>query len=203
MKTHKVLITAFDPFGGESINPALEAVMQLPDMLEDIQIIKLELPTVYVKSADILLKAIEAEQPDIVISVGQAGGSANISVERVAINIDDAHAADNEGVVHEDVPIAPGGPAAYFSTLPIKAIVAALREAGIPVAVSGSAGTFVCNHIMYTALHYAACRQPALRAGFVHIPYLPRQVAGKVGVASMSVGTVLEALKIIVCRSIL
>ena len=198
MTKKKILITAFDPFGSESVNPALEAVMQLPDEIDGTQIIKLELPTVYGRSADILYKALEAEKPDVVICVGQAGGNAGISVERVAINIDDARAADNDEVVHEDVPIVPGGPVAYFSTLPVKAIVAALRAAGVPAAVSNSAGTFVCNHVMYAALHYAACRQSGLRAGFVHIPYLPGQVVDKPGVASMAVGTVVEALGVIV-----
>jgi len=198
----KVLVTAFDPFGGESINPALEAVMQLPDEIDGIRIVKKELPTVFGKSADILRLLLREEKPDAVISVGQAGGRPGITLERVAINIDDARMADNAGVVREDMTISPAGPAAYFSTLPIKTIVNALREARIPSAVSDSAGTFVCNHIMYSALHFAAQKQPGLKAGFVHIPYLPMQVLDRPGVASMGVDIVVAGLEVIVKRAI-
>ena len=196
--TPKILITAFDPFGGESINPALEAVMQLPDELDGIVIIKRELPTVFDKSAEILRQILEEVRPDAVISVGQAGGRTGITIERVAINIDDARIEDNAGVKREDSPIEPAGPAAYFSTLPIKTIAADLKEAGIPAAVSDSAGTFVCNHIMYSALHYAAIKQPGLKAGFVHIPYLPQQVVDKPRVASMGGDIVVVGLKVII-----
>jgi len=194
-KIRKILVTAFDPFGGESVNPALAAVMQLPDEMDGISIIKKELPTAFGRGGDILRSILDEEKPDAVISVGQAGGRAGITIERVAINIDDARIPDNDGIKREDTPIEPTGPAAYFSTLPIKAIVGALQDAGIPAAVSDSAGTFVCNHVMYTALHYAALKQPGLKAGFVHIPYLPGQVVDKPAVASMSVETVVAGLK--------
>jgi len=198
MEQHKVLVTAFDPFGGESINPASVAVMQLPDEIDGITVIKRELPTVFDKSADILRQILEEEKPDVVISVGQAGGRAGVTLERVAINIDDARIEDNDGVKREDTPIDPKGPAAYFSTLPIKAIVNALREAGIPASVSDSAGTFVCNHIMYSVLHFAAQKQPGLKAGFVHIPYLPQQVLDKPGVASMGEEMAVAGLRVII-----
>jgi len=195
----KILITAFEPFGGESINPALVAVSQLPDSIDGCKILKLELPTVYGQSADILRKVLKKERPSAVISVGQAGGDACISIERVAVNLDDASAPDNNGVIREDSPIEPAGPAAYFATLPVKSIVAALRDAGIPAAVSDSAGTFVCNHVMYSALHYGASHDPQLLAGFVHIPFLPAQAADKrPGTASMAAETVLAGLEVIV-----
>ena len=194
----KILVTAFDPFGGESINPASVAVMQLPDKLEGVKIIKKEIPTIFGKSADILCHTLAEERPDAVISVGQAGGRPNITIERIAINIDDARIPDNDGVKREDVLIKPDGPAAYFSTLPIKGIVAALKKTGIPGDISNSAGTFVCNHIMYAALHYAAESQPGLKAGFVHIPYLPGQVVDKPAMPSMSLETVVDGLKVII-----
>jgi len=194
----KVLVTGFDPFGGESVNPALEAVMLLPDNISGIQIIKLKLPTVFGKSTEILLETLGALRPDAVISVGQAGGQAGIAVERIAINIDDARIPDNAGIQLTDTPIVEGGPAAYFSTLPIKAIVRDLREANIPATISDSAGTFVCNHVMYAALHYAATNCPELRAGFVHIPYAPKQTLDKPKMPSMSTENVVEGLKVII-----
>ena len=194
----KVLVTAFDPFGGEKLNPALEALMILPDELEGIKIIKREIPTVFGKSFDVLYAALVEELPDVVISVGQAGGRSAISLERIAINIDDARINDNEGVQRIDSPIVEEGPAAYFTSLPIKDIVQALHQAGIPASVSNSAGTFVCNHLMYATLHYAATKQPQLKAGFVHIPYLPKQVLDKPAKPSMSTENVVEALALII-----
>ena len=194
----KILITAFDPFGGETINPALNAVMRLPDEIDGIHIIKRELPTVFGKSVDILYAALEKEKPDAVISVGQAGGRPAITIERIAINIDDAHIPDNEGIQITDTPIIEDGPAAYFTTLPIKAIINDLHQAGIPAAISNTAGTFVCNHVMYSALHYAALNQPELKAGFIHIPYEPRQTVDKPEKPSMSLNDVVDGLKIII-----
>jgi len=194
----KILITAFDPFGGEPINPALEAVMRLPDEMNGTSIIKRELPTVFGKSVDVLYAILAEVQPDIVISVGQAGGRPGISLERVAINVDDAHISDNEGVQRTGTPIVDDGPAAYFSTLPIKAIIDALHQAEIPASISNTAGAFVCNHVMYSALHYAAMNQPKLKAGFVHIPYTLRQTLDKPSKPSMSTGHVVEGLKVII-----
>ncbi|MCL2420469.1 MAG: pyroglutamyl-peptidase I [Defluviitaleaceae bacterium] len=194
----KVLITAFDPFGGEPVNPALEAVMRLPDEIDGVTIIKKEIPTVFGKSAEILCQALEQEKPDAVISVGQAGGRTHISIERVAINIDDARIPDNEGNQPIDMPIVEGGPTAYFATLPVKAIIRDLIDAGIPTAISETAGTFVCNHLMYAALHYAAEKQPDLKAGFIHIPYLPEQTLDKAKMPSMSADSVADSLKVMV-----
>ncbi|MCL2286208.1 MAG: pyroglutamyl-peptidase I [Firmicutes bacterium] len=191
----KILVTGFDPFGGESVNPALEAVKLLPEELDGAEIVKCEIPTVFYKSIDTLAAAIEKELPDAVLCIGQAGGRPNITVERVAINCDDARIADNEGNMPFDTRIVEDGPSAYFSTLPIKAMLQDMAADGIPVAVSNSAGTFVCNHLMYGALHYAATKRPHMKAGFVHIPYLPQQTTDK---PSMSVDTVVAGLKCMV-----
>jgi len=194
----KVLITAFDPSGGETINPALTAVMALPDKMDGIKIVKQELPTVYDKSFDILLPVLEQERPDAVISVGQAGGRASISIERIAINIDDSTLADNDGIIHTDQQIVTSSPAAYFSTLPVKYIIRDLHQAGIPASISNTAGTFVCNHIMYATLHYAALNNPDMKAGFVHVPYLPSQTLTKPSTPSMSIENIVDGLKIVV-----
>lgn len=179
MKSTKILLTGFTPFGGESINPALEAVMRVKASDSAVEIIPLEVPTVFSLSAETVIAAIEKHRPDAVICVGQAGGRSAVTPERVAINLDDARIPDNEGAQPVDAPISPEAPAAYFSTLPIKAIVQAIRTSGIPAEISNSAGTYVCNHLMYSVLHYAAQMRPELRAGFIHVPYIPEQTAGK------------------------
>ncbi len=170
----KLLLTAFDPFGGGTINPALEAV-KLVGVVARVDIIKLEVPTVFGTSVDTVISAIEKHLPDAVLCVGQAGGRAGLTPERVAINIDDARIPDNEGHQPVDRPIAAEGPAAYFSTLPVKAMTAAIRQAGLPSDLSNTAGTFVCNHLMYGVLHHLAKHHPAIRAGFLHVPFLPQQ----------------------------
>ena len=137
---------------------------------------------------------LDEEQPDAVICVGQAGGRPNITVERVAINQDDARIPDNEGAQPVDRTIFEDGPAAYFSTLPIKAMVRDMKAAFVPAAVSNTAGTFVCNHVMYGALHYAATKAPKLKAGFVHIPYLPMQTVDKPTMPSMSQDEIVKGL---------
>lgn len=194
----KVLVTGFDPFGGESINPATESVKQLPDELLGVQIIKREIPTVFDLSLDVLYTLLDEEQPDAVICVGQAGGRPNITVERVAINQDDARIPDNEGAQPVDRTIFEDGPAAYFSTLPIKAMVRDMKAAFVPAAVSNTAGTFVCNHVMYGALHYAATKAPKLKAGFVHIPYLPMQTVDKPTMPSMSQDEIVKGLTVLI-----
>ena len=194
----KILVTGFDPFGGETTNPALHAVMALPDVVDGIQIIREALPTVYGKSFDVLQPILVQARPHAAILVGQAGGRSHIAIERVAINIDDAKMADNEGVIHTDQPIAPDGPAAYFATLPVKAIVDDLHQAAIPGAISNTAGTFVCNHVMYKTLHYAATNQTGMKAGFIHVPYLPTQTLTKPTAPSMSLDYIVAGLKIII-----
>ena len=198
----KILITGFDPFGGEAINPATESVKQLPDEILGVQILKREIPTVFDRSIEVLYGILKEEQPDVVICVGQAGGRPNITVERIAINQDDARIPDNDGKQPIDRTIFEEGPAAYFSTLPIKAMVRDMKEAGVPAAVSNTAGTFVCNHIMYGALHYAALRQPNLKAGFVHIPYLPMQTVDKPTMPSMSRDEIVKGLTTLIKTAI-
>lgn len=191
----KVLVTCFEPFGGESINPSQMAVAQLPDEMDGIKVIKQVIPTVYNKSIDTLYEVLKREMPDAVICIGQAGGRPNMTVERVAINIDDAPMEDNDGNQPIDVPIFTDGPAAYFATLPIKAMVKNCNDIGIPATISNSAGTFVCNHLMYSACHYAALNQPQLKAGFVHIPFVPEQTTDKPTMPSMSCADIITGLK--------
>ena len=153
MTTDEVLVTGFDPFEDEPINPSWEAVRRLPDKVEDAEIIKLQVPTVFGRVADVVRDAIVEHDPDVIVGVGQAGGRFAVSPERVAINVDDGRIPDNEGYQPIDTPIRPDGPTAYFSTLPVKAMVTAMRNAGIPAVVSNTAGTYVCNHLMYQVLY--------------------------------------------------
>ena len=198
----KVLVTGFEPFGGEKINPALEGVKMLEDKILGSEIVKIELPTVFKKSREILEKALEKERPDIVICVGQAGGRDKISIERVAINIDDAGIPDNGGNQPIDEPIFEDGDRAYFSTLPIKAIVSNLKENKIPAEISNSAGTYVCNHIMYSLLYNINKRYPNILGGFIHIPYIPEQVIDRKMAPSMSLDYIVKGLTIIIETSI-
>lgn len=174
-----ILVTAFDPFGGESVNPAQLAVEQLPDAIGGHAIIKSIVPTIFGASADQVGALMDALSPDAVVCIGQAGGRDAITPERVAINVMDATKPDNAGIAPEDVPIIPNGPAAYFSTLPVKAMVTAMEAAGIPAKLSNTAGTFVCNQLLYRCLHHAARNMPACRCGFIHVPYIPQQTTDK------------------------
>ena len=175
----KLLLTAFDPFGGAAINPAQEAVNMVPNTIGSVEVIRLTLPTVFHKSVDLTVEAIEAHRPDAVLCIGQAGGRCELTPERIAINIDDARIPDNAGKQPIDRPICPEGPAAYFATLPIKAMAAAIREAGLPASVSNTAGTFVCNHLMYGVLHHLAVHHPETKGGFMHVPFAPSQVTDR------------------------
>ena len=179
----KLLLTAFDPFGGDAINPALEAVKLVADKIGRFDIVKLEVPTVFRKSIDTVAKAIEEEKSDVVLCIGQAGGRFEITPERVAINVDDARIKDNEGNQPIDIKIFEDGENAYFTTLPIKAMVEAIREANLPAAVSNTAGTFVCNHLMYGVLYTLAKKYPHIKGGFTHVPFIPAQVARRTPVA--------------------
>ena len=174
----KIIVTGFDPFGGETINPSIECVKALPE-IEGVELIRLELPTVFKESAKRLNEVINEVKPDAVLSVGQAGGRPGITMERIAINVDDARIPDNISQQPIDEEIQVEGEAAYFSTLPIKRIVKAIREAGISAEVSNSAGTFVCNHIMYQALFAATKADKPFKAGFMHIPFIPEQTTDK------------------------
>jgi len=192
----KVIITGFDPFGGEKINPAYEAVKLLPDQVGEHMIIKKEIPTVFGKSLAAIEAAIHEYQPDIVICVGQAGGHFAITLERVAINQDDASIPDNEGNQPIDEPIHVGGVPAYFSTLPIKAIVSRIKANGIPASVSNTAGTFVCNHVMYGLLHLMNEKFPNICGGFIHVPYATIQVIDKPSMPSLTLEQIRDGLLI-------
>ncbi|MBR4435342.1 MAG: pyroglutamyl-peptidase I [Clostridia bacterium] len=197
----KILITAFDPFGGESVNPAELAVSRLSTRIAGAEIIKLIVPTVFGASTETVLAAIEAERPDAVICIGQAGGRCAITPERVAVNVIDARIADNAGNRPVDEPVIKSGPDAYFSTLPIKAIVERIRESGIPASVSESAGTFVCNALMYGILHALKTRFSGIIGGFIHIPFAPVQVADKTA-PSMSLNDVITGIEAAVSATV-
>ncbi|WP_368235382.1 pyroglutamyl-peptidase I [Clostridium perfringens] len=192
----KVLITGFDPFGGESINPALEAVKMIPENIEGAQVIKLEIPTVFRKSLEKIEEKIEEIKPDVVISVGQAGGRFGVTPERVAINMDDARIEDNEGNQPIDISIYEDGESAYFSNLPIKAMVKEMVDNGIPASVSNTAGTFVCNHVMYGVLYLVNKKYKNIRGGFIHVPYIPAQVVNKPNTPSMSINDIAKGLEL-------
>ena len=148
----KILITGFNPFGGESTNPAFEAVKLLPDTIKEAQIIKLEIPTEFKRAGKVLQDGIETNKPDVVVCIGQAGGRSAITPEKVAINLMDGRIPDNAGYQPVDTPVREDGPTAYFASLPVKAMVETIREAGIPAFLSYSAGTYVCNFLMYELL---------------------------------------------------
>jgi pyroglutamyl-peptidase len=189
-----VLVTGFEPFGGETVNPSWEVVSQLEgSIIDHCRVVTRQLPCVFGESLSVLNAAIDELNPVVVIAVGQAGGRVDVTVERVAINVDDARIPDNRGQQPIDVAIVPGGPAAWFSSLPIKATVAAMRERGIPASVSQTAGTFVCNHVMYGLLHKIS-ENAEVKGGFIHIPYLPEQAAAHAGAPSMAAQTVKVAL---------
>jgi pyroglutamyl-peptidase len=174
-----ILLTGFAPFGGERINPSWLVAQQLhaqafDHVLGDAHVHAMCLPTEFGASLLALKRAIRAHQPQLVLCLGQAGGRADLTVERVAINVDDARIPDNAGQQPIDQAVVPRAPAAYFSTLPIKAMVLAMQDAGLPAAVSQTAGTFVCNHVFFGLMH-ALRRRPGVRAGFMHVPWLPEQ----------------------------
>ena len=191
----KVLITGFDPFGGEKINPAWEAVKGIKNIIEGAKIIKLEIPTVFNKSIEKVKEAMELEKPDIVLCIGQAGGRYDMTVERVAINVDDARIEDNEGNQPIDIPVFEDGENAYFSNLPIKAMVEEIKGQGIPASISNSAGTFVCNHIMYGVLYHINKTYKNMRGGFIHVPFINEQVLDKKNQPYMPVEHITKALE--------
>lgn len=192
----KIIVTGFDPFGGEPINPALETIKSLPKTIAGAEIIIVEIPTVFDKAADVLEEKMTEHLPDAVLCIGQAGGRVDLTPERIAINQDDARIPDNEGQQPIDRTIRSDGQPAYFSTLPIKAMVEAIHRIGLPASVSNTAGTFVCNHLMYQALYLAEKQFPKTKAGFLHIPFLPEQVVDKPGLASMSLNDIVRGVEV-------
>lgn len=194
----KVLVTGFEPFGGEKINPSLEAVKMLPETIAGADIIKASIPVVFGKSIEKLDELIEKERPQVVICVGQAGGRFELSVERVAINIDDARIPDNAGNQPVDEKIFEDGEAAYFATLPIKAMVEEMRAGSVPSAVSNTAGTYVCNNIMYGLLYLAYKKYPGLKGGFIHVPFIPEQVIARTNTPYMSLEQISKGVELAV-----
>ncbi|WP_314436637.1 pyroglutamyl-peptidase I [Massilia timonae] len=199
-----VLLTGFEPFNGASINPAWEAVRALEGWEGEVgehrfRVEVRQLPCVFGQAIEDLVAMVDELHPDVAIAVGQAGGRPDISVERVAINVDDAAILDNGGQQPVDAAIASDGPAAYFSTLPIKAIVRALREKGLVAGVSQTAGTFVCNHVFYGLMHHAAGQPQAIKAGFIHVPFLPEQAAARPDAPpSMALDDIIAGIKLAV-----
>lgn len=190
----KILVTGFDPFGDDIINPAIEAVKRLPDRIDGVEIVKLEIPTVFNKSAEVVREAIEKEQPNYVLNIGQAGGRYEMTPERVAINLDDARIPDNDGQQPVDVQIQEDGAPAYFSQLPVKAMVDYMKEENIPASVSNTAGTFVCNHIMYQTIYLTMTEYPEVKAGFMHIPFLPEQVVTRPNTPAMALDDIVKGI---------
>lgn len=192
-----LLLTGFEPFDQDTVNPSWEAVRQLDGMRlgENVQIVARRLPCAFALVGECLAELITQVRPAMVIATGLGPGRSSISMERVAINVNDARIPDNLGEQPIDTPVVADGPVAYFSTLPIKAMVKALREAGVPAAVSQTAGTFVCNQVFYLLQH--ALAGTGVRSGFIHVPNLPEQVAGT-GLASMPLATTVEGLRLAV-----
>lgn len=193
---HTILLTGFEPFGGEQSNPSWLAVQQLDgyQLDDEVQIVSRQLSCVFEKSQQELKTAIDELKPVLVLAVGQAGGRTELCFEKVAVNFIDARIADNAGQQPVGTPVVNDGPTAYFTTLPIKAMVNSLKQQGIPAAVSYTAGTYVCNTVFYALMHQLKDK-PKVRAGFLHIPYAPEQAIGK-AVASMPVDMVVRALKL-------
>jgi len=192
----RVLMTGFAPFGGEPVNPSWQAVSLLGARRDDIAAV--ELPCEFAASLPTLRRAVEEHRPSLVVCVGQAGGRLDVTPERVAINLIDARIPDNAGARPVDVPVVPDGPAAYFTTLPVKACVAAIRAAGVPASVSHTAGTYVCNQVFYGLMHLLSTL-PDVRGGFVHVPFSPEQVAASGKAApSLGVDRVADALEVLV-----
>jgi pyroglutamyl-peptidase len=190
-----VLLTGFDPFGGDTINPSWEAVSRLHgETIADRRVIAAQLPTTFAGAPKALRAALRRHAPDLVLCVGQAGGRAALSLERVAINVNDARIPDNAGAQPVDTRVVKRGPAAYFTSLPIKAMHADLRAAGIPAEISQTAGTFVCNQAFYVLMHALAGSR--VRGGFLHIPYVPEQVEGSPGMPSLDLDTVVAGLRV-------
>jgi len=191
----KILVTGFDPFGGETVNPAFEAVKLLPDTIAGAEVIKLEIPTVFSKSGPAVEAGIKKYQPDVVLNIGQAGGRSCVTIERVAINLAEARIPDNDGEQPVDEPLQADGAPAYFATVPVKAMVQNIRDHKIPCHLSYTAGTYVCNCVMYNVLYMTATRYPDIRAGFIHVPYAAEQVVDKPnGTPFMSLEQIAESL---------
>ena len=185
-----LLITGFDPFGGGTVNPSWEAVRRLPDVIGNYRLTKLQIPTVFREAFETVLAAAREDPPDVILCVGQAGGRDAVTPERIAVNVMDARICDNRGNRPQEAPVVPGGPDGIFSTVPVRAMADAICAASLPGRVSNTAGTFVCNDTLYRLLHHYA--GTSVRAGFVHVPYLPEQAGNSA--PSMTLETIIAAL---------
>jgi pyroglutamyl-peptidase len=189
----KILLTGFEPFGGSPVNPSSQVVSALAShSIENVELHTAILPVTHVSGPAALVRAIESSMPDVVLCLGQAGGRSVLSIERLAVNLLDDSIADNSGAVLTDQPVVAGGPAAYFVTLPVRALLGAIRAAGVPAELSLTAGAFLCNQVLYTLLHHIAVNALPIRAGFIHVPFLPEQVvdrpAPSMGLETMCAG---------------
>lgn len=201
----RILVTGFEPFGGQSLNPSWEVARALHGLqLQGARVVAVQLPCVFAQALPALQQALAQHTPDIVLALGQAEGRCDLSVERIAINVMDARIPDNAGAQPIDVPVIAGGPASYFSTLPIKSLVAGLRASGFPASVSQTAGTFVCNQVFYALQHTLAGQ--GVHSGFVHLPLLPEQAAHWPGPSlpswpvSLQLAAVKQALDLLVAH---
>ena len=188
----KLLITGFDPFGGESVNPSFEAVRLLPDAVGEFELTKMEIPTVYGVAPRLVIEKATEIGADVVLCIGQAGGRDSITPEVVGINLREASIADNAGVLLSGEPIDESAPTAYFATIPVRRIVSAVRASEIPCKLSYSAGAFVCNDTLFSLLHHF--RDTNVTVGFIHVPFLPEQA--KNGQPSLPLETIVSALEI-------
>ncbi len=196
----KILLTGFEGFDGETINPSWESIKDI--QIGNNKIFKIQLPVVFGESISKLKNSLDEIKPDIIFCIGQAGGESAIRVERIAINIDDARIPDNDGNQPIDSNIFQDGANAYFSNLPIKAIVNEIKKEKIPAYVSNSAGTFVCNHVMYGLMYYIKSEFPNSRGGFIHVPYIPEQISNKKNMSSMNIIDIQKAIEIAIITSI-
>lgn len=194
----KLLITAFEPFGGELTNPSMQILELLPDTVNGLELIKQVLPVTFGSSSELLKSKIDETMPDFVLSLGQAGGRTGLSVEAIGINLNEASIPDNEGNQPQGEKICLTQADGYFSTLPIKAMTQAAVNGAIPAYISYTAGTYVCNHILYSSLAHIQNNQYKTKAGFVHIPYLPEQTASKPNMASMSLADMVRGIKLMI-----
>ncbi len=201
----RVLVTAFEPFGGQHVNPSQQAVrrLALAPALQGVEVVTAELPVVFGASVDALRAAIVEHDPDVVVCAGEAGGRYRVTPERFAVNLDDAEIPDNAGRSPSGSPVVDGGPLAYASGLPVGEIVEALRAAGVPAAASSTAGHYVCNHTFYGLMHLVATERPGLVAGFVHVPYVHDQVLERADdVPSLSIESITRALEVVVATTV-
>ncbi len=193
----KVLLTGFEPFKKEKVNPSWEVCKKMREQkIEGVDITVEQLPVIYDEARKKAIDLCDKIRPDLVIHLGEAGGRTHISMERIGINCDEAEIRDNKKQKREGQPIEPEGKDGYFVTIPVKKVVEALKKADIPAVISNSAGTYLCNHVLYGTLHYVKERNLPAKVGFIHLPYLPQQAVDKPGKASMSLDLMVEAITI-------